>query len=108
MSGIGRGEWQKQIVAKRGNRGNGGRSCEDNRADACCRGEETRESVCVSLRTCHASGFANSCPVSHLSTSGRKRGRRSYIHAYIEENRRFGRRQFVFLAARSAERRGIP
>lgn len=60
------------------------------------------------LRTCHASGFANSCPVSHLSTSGRKRGRRSYIHAYIEKNRRFGRRQFVFLAARSAERRGIP
>lgn len=48
MSGIGRGEWQKQIVAKRGNRGNGGRSCEDNRTDACCRGEETRESVCVS------------------------------------------------------------
>lgn len=49
-----------------------------------------RECLRVSLRTCHASGFANSCPVSHLSTSGGKGGRRWYVYTriYIEENRR--------------------
>lgn len=53
--------------------------------DACCRGEETRESVSLT----YASGFANSCPVSHHSTSGEEeRGKVIYIN--IRVYRRIG------------------